>query len=186
MGNSDTRDLSSGYLAYLEKAASGVPSNFCYHYQHVSKVHFFSSQHEGSNTKSVFCRSLSQPGPVFHTFAYEVRHGAQYSLGSVVYQGQTRRHCVYIAPERIGYVPCFCEGCGDTQVWVTTNIVYAQIAHDSRGVASLGLAALYPVLPSETSIYFTSVKNFIFSWLHLMFSVCYVMLMLLFCWFLLR
>ena len=46
------------------------------------------------------------------------------------------------------------------------------------GVASLGLAALYPVLPSETSIYFTSVKNFIISWLCLMFSVCYVMLML--------
>ena len=178
MGNSDTRDLSSGYLASLEKAASGVPSNFRYHYRHVSKVHFFSSQHESSNTKSVFCRSLSQPGPVFHAFAYEVRHGAQYSLGSVVYRGQTRQHCVYIAPERIGYVPCFCEGCGDTQVWVTTNIVYVQIVHDSRGVASLGLAALYPVLPSETSIYFTSVKNFIISWLRLMFSVCYVMLML--------
>ena len=178
MGNSDTRDLSSGYLAYLEKAASGVPSNFRYHYRHVSKVHFFSSQHESSNTKCVFCWLLSQPGPVFHAFAYEVMHGAQYSLGSVVYRGQTRQHCVYIAPERIGYVSCFCEGCGDTQVWVATNIVYAQIAIDSWGVASLGLAALYPVLPSETSIYFTSVKNFIFSWLHLMFSVYYVMLML--------
>ena len=162
MGNPDTRDLSSGYLAYLEKAASGVPSNFRYHYRHVSEVHFFSSQHEGSNTKSVFCRSLSQPGPVFLAFAYEVRCGAQYSSGSVVYWGQTRRHCVYITPEKIGYVPCFCEGCGDTQVWVATNIVYAQIAHDSRGVASLGLAALYPVLPSETSIYFTFVKNVIF------------------------
>ena len=34
------------------------------------------------------------------------------------------------------------------------------------------------MLPSETSIYFTSVKNFIILWLHLMFSVCYVMLML--------
>ena len=149
MGNSDTRDLSSGYLTYLEKAASGVPSNFHYHYRHVSEVHFFSSQHEGSNTKSVFCQSLSQPGPVFLTFAYEVRRGAQYSSGSVVYRGQTRRHCVYIAPEKIGYVPCFCE------VWVATNIVYAQIVHDSRGVASLGLEAFYPVLPSETSIYFT-------------------------------
>ena len=40
MGNSDTRDLSSGYLAYLEKAASGVPSNFSYHYRHVSEVTF--------------------------------------------------------------------------------------------------------------------------------------------------
>ena len=163
MGNSDTQDLSSGYLAYLEKAASGVPSNFRYHYRHVSEVHFFSSQHEGSNTKSVFCRSLSQPGPVFLAFAYEVRCEAQYSSGSVVYRGQTRQHCVYITPEKIGYVPCFCEGCGDTQVWVATNIVYAQIAHDSQGVASLGLAALYPVLPSETSIYFTFVGNFIFS-----------------------
>ena len=178
MGNSDTQDLSSGYLAYLEKAASGVPSNFHYHYRHVSKVHFFSSQHESSNTKSVFCQSLSQPGPVFHTFAYEVRHGAQYSSGSVVYRGQTRQHCVYIAPEKIGYVPCFCEGCGDTQVWVATNIVYVQIVHDSWGVVSLGLVALYPVLPSETSIYFTSIKNFKISWLPLMFSVCYVMLML--------
>ena len=150
-------------------------------------MHFYSSQHESSNTKSVFCLSLSQPGPVFHAFAYKVRHGAQYSSGLVVYQGQTRRHCVYIAPEKIGYVPCFCEGCGDTQVWVATNIVYAQIAHDSRGVASLGLAALYPVLPSETSIYFTSVKNFIILWLRLVFSVCYVILMLFhfFCWFLL-
>ena len=81
MGNSDTRDLSSGYLAYLEKAASGVPAN----YRHVSEVHFFSSQHESSNTKSVFCQSLSQPGPVFHAFAYEVRHGAQYLSGLVVY-----------------------------------------------------------------------------------------------------
>ena len=178
MGNSDTRDQSSGYLAYLEKAVSGVPSNFRYHYRHVSKVHFHSSQHESSNTKSVFCQSLSQPGPVFHAFAYKVRHGAQYSSDSVVYRGQTRQHCVYIAPEKIGYVPCFCEGCGNTQVWVATNIVYAQIVHDSWGVASLGLAALYPVLPSETSIYFTSVENFIISWLHLMFSVCYVMLML--------
>ena len=133
MGNSDTRDLSSGYLAYLEKAASGVPSNFRYHYRHVSEVHFFSSRHEGSNTKSVFCQLLSQPGPVFLAFAYEVRRGAQYSSSSVVYQGQTRWHCVYIAPEKIGYVPCFCGGCGDTQVWVTTNIVYVQTAHDSRG-----------------------------------------------------
>ena len=154
MAISDTRDLSSGYLAYLEKVASSVPSNFRYHYRHVSKVHFYSSQHEGSNTKSVFCRLLSQPGPVFQAFAYEVRHGAQYSSGSVVYRGQTRRHCVYIAPEKIGYVPCFCDGCGDTQVWVMTNIVYAQIAHDSQGVASLGLENLYPVLPSKTFIYF--------------------------------
>ena len=122
MGILDTRDLSSGYLAYLEKAAS------------------------------VFCRSLSQPGPV--PPAYEVRRGAQYSTGSVVYHGQTRQHCVYIAPEKIGYVPCFCDGCGDTQVWVVTNIVYAQIAHDSQGVVSLGLENLYPVLPSETFIYF--------------------------------
>ena len=152
MGTSDTRDLSSGYLAYLKKAASGVPSNFHYHHRHVSEVHFYSSQQEGSNTKSVFYRSLSQPGSVFCAFAYEVRCGAQYSSGSVVYHGQTRRHCVYIAPEKIGYVPCFCDGCGDTQVWVTTNIVYAQIAHDSQGVASLGLEKLYPVLPSETSI----------------------------------
>ena len=178
MGTPDTRDLSSGYLAYLEKAASGVPSNFRYHYRHVSEVHFLSSQYESSNTKSVFCWSLSQPGPVFHAFAYEVRRRAQYSLGSVVYWGQTRRHCVYIAPEKIGYVPCFCEGCGDTQVWVATNIVYAQIVYDSWGVASLGVAALYPVLPSETSIYITSVKNFIILWLRLMFSVCYVILML--------
>ena len=153
MGNSDTRDLSSGYLAYLKKAAPDVPSNFHYRYQHVSKVHFYSSQYESSNTKSVFCWSLSQPGPVFHTFAYEVRCGAQYFSGSVVYWGQTRWHCVYIAPEKIGYVSCFCEGCSDTQVWVATNIVYAQIAHDSQGVASLGLEALYPVLPSETSVY---------------------------------
>ena len=153
MGNSDTQDLSSGYLAYLKKAAPDVPSNFRYHYQHVSKVHFYSSQYENSNTKSVFCRLLSQLGPVFHTFAYEVRCRAQYSSGSVVYRGQTRWHCVYITPEKIGYVPCFCEGCSDTQVWVTTNIVYAQIAHDSQGVASLGLEVLYPVLPSETSVY---------------------------------
>ena len=153
MGNSDTQDLSSGYLAYLKKAAPDVPSNFRYRYRHVSKVHFYSSQYESSNTKSVFCQSLSQPGPVFHAFAYKVRHGAQYSSGSVVYRGQTRRHCVYIAPEKIGYVPCFCEGCGDTQVWVATSIVYAQIAHDSQGVASLGLEALYSVLPSETSVY---------------------------------
>ena len=154
MGISDAWDLFSGYLAYLEKAASSVPSNFrCYH-RHVSEVHFYSSQHEGSNTKSVFCQSLSQPGPVFRAFAYEVRRGAQYSLGSVVYCGQTRQHCVYIAPEKIGYVPCFCDGCGDTQVWVATNIVYAQIVHDSQGVASLGLEKLYPVLPSETLIYF--------------------------------
>ena len=55
MGISDTRDLSSGYLAYLEKVASSVPSNFHYHYRHVSEVHFFSSQHEGNNIKSVFC-----------------------------------------------------------------------------------------------------------------------------------
>ena len=178
MGTPDTRDLSSGYLAYLKKAASGVPSNFRYHYRHVSEVHFYSSQHESSNTKSVFCWSLSQPDPVFHAFAYEVRCGAQYFSGSVVYWGQTRWYCVYIAPEKIGYVPCFCEGCGDTQVWVATNIVYVQIAHDSWGVASLGLVALYPVLPSETSIYFTSVKTFIISWLRLMFSVCYVILML--------
>ena len=163
MGNSDTRDLSSGYLAYLEKAASGVPSNFCYHYRHVSEVHFFSSQYEGSNTKSVFCRSLSQPGPVFLTFAYEVRHGAQYSSGSVVYRGQTRWHCVYIAPEKIGYVPCFCEGCGDTQVWVATNIVYAQIAHDNRGWhlwAWKHFIQCYLVRPQFTSLF---VKNFIFS-----------------------
>ena len=154
MGISDTRDLSSGYLAYLERAASSVPSNFRYHYRHVSEVHFYSSQHENSNTRSVFCRLLSQPGPVFRAFAYEVRCGAQYSSGSVVYCGQTRQHCVYIAPEKIGYVPCFCDGCGDTQVWVATNIVYAQIAHDSQGVASLGLENLYPVLPSETFVYF--------------------------------
>ena len=153
-GTSDTQDLSSGYLAYLKKAASGVPSNFRYHHRHVSEVHFYSSQHEDSNTKSVFCQSLSQPGPVFRTFAYKVRCRAQYLLGSVVYWGQTRWHCVYIAPEKIGYVPCFCDGCDDTQVWVATNIVYAQIAHDSQGVASLGLENLYPVLPSETSIHF--------------------------------
>ena len=133
MGIPDTRNLSSGYLAYLEKAASSVPSDFRYHHQHVSEVHFYSSQHESSNTKSVFCRSLSQPGPVSRAFAYEVRRGTQYSLGSVVYRGQTRRHCVYIAPEKIGYVSCFCDGCGDTQVWVATNIVYVQIAHDSQG-----------------------------------------------------
>ena len=154
MGISDTRDLSSGYLAYLEKVASSVPSNFRYHYRHVSEVHFFSSQHKGNNTKSVFCRSLSQPGPVFQAFAYEVRCGAQYSSGSVFYRGQTRRHCVYIAPEKIGYVPCFCDGCGDMEVWVTTNIVYMQIVHDSQGVASLGLENLYPVLPSKAFIYF--------------------------------
>ena len=116
MGISDTRDLSSGYLAYLEKAASNVPSDFCNYPRHVSEVHFYSSQHEGSNTKSVFCQLLSQPGPVFCTFAYEVRHGAQYLSGSVVYCGQTMRHCVYIAPEKIGYVPCFCDGCGDTSM----------------------------------------------------------------------
>ena len=77
MGTPDTQDLSSGYLAYLKKAASGVPSNFCYHYRHVSEVHFYSSQHESSNTKSVFCWSLSQPGPVFHAFAYKVRCSLQ-------------------------------------------------------------------------------------------------------------
>ena len=176
MGNSDTRDLSSGYLAYLEKAASGVPSNFCYHYRHVSEVHFFSSQHESSNTKSVFCRSLSQPGPVFHAFAYEVRRGAQYSSGSVVYQGQTRRHCVYITPERIGYVPCFCEGCGDTQVWVTTNIVYAQIVHDSWGVASLGLAFMFAFDVLCLLCYADAFFFFFF----------FVFFLFLFCWFLLR
>ena len=178
MGNSDTRDLSAGYLAFLEKAAPAVPSNFRYRYRHVSKVHFHSSQHEGSNTKSVFCWSLSQPGPVFHAFAYEVRRGAQYSSGSVVYWGQTRWHCVYIAPEKIGYVPCFCEGCSDTQVWVATNIVYAQIAHDSQGVASLGLEALYPVLPSEPSVYLCWGFFFVISWLRLLFSVCYVIFLL--------
>ena len=66
MGISDTRDLSSGYLASLEKAASSVPSDFRYHHRHVCEVHFYSSQHECSNTKSFFCRSLSQPGPVLH------------------------------------------------------------------------------------------------------------------------
>ena len=100
MGFPDTWNLSSGYLAYLEKAASSVPSDFCYHHRHVSEVHFYSSQHEDSNTKSVFCQSLSQPGPVLHAFAYEVRRGAQYSSGSVVYHGQTRWHCVYITPEK--------------------------------------------------------------------------------------
>ena len=55
MGTSDTQDLSSGYLAYLKKAASGVPSNFRYHHRHVKEVYFYSSQHEGSNIKSVFC-----------------------------------------------------------------------------------------------------------------------------------
>ena len=174
MGTSDTRDLFSGYLAYLKKAASGVPSNFRYHHRHVSEVHFYSSQHEGSNTKSVFCRSLSQPGSVFHAFAYEVRRGAQYSSSSVVYRGQTRWHCVYITPEKIGYVPCFCDGCGDTQVWVATNIVYAQIVHDSQGVASLGLEKLYPVLPSETSIYFC--YDFYSLMVVLLFLVCYIIL----------
>ena len=90
MGILDTWDLSSGYFAYLEKAASSVPSVFRYHHRHVSEVHFYSSQHESSNTKSVFCRSLSQPGPVPRAFAYEVRHGAKYSSGLVVYRGQTR------------------------------------------------------------------------------------------------
>ena len=104
MGTLDTRDLSSGYLAYLKKAASDVPSNFHYHHRHVSEVHFFSSQHEDSNTKSVICRSLSQPGSVIRTFAYEVRRRAQYSSSLVVYRGQTRRHCVYIAPEKIGFL----------------------------------------------------------------------------------
>ena len=93
---SDTRDLSSGYLAYLEKAASDVPSDFCYHYRHVSQVHFYSSQHEGGNTKSVFCQSLIQPGPVFRAFAYDVQHRAQYLPGSEVYRGQTRWHCVCV------------------------------------------------------------------------------------------
>ena len=172
MGTSDTQDLSSGYLAYLKKAASGVPSNFRYHHRHVSEVHFYSSQHEGSNTKSVFCQSLSQPGSVFRAFAYEVRCGAQYSSSSVVYLGQTRQHCVYITPEKIGYVSCFCDGCGDTQVWVAT----AQIAHDSQGVASLGLEKLYPVLPSETSIYFC--YDFHSFMVVLMFLVCYIILML--------
>ena len=152
MGIPDTWDLSSGYLAYLEKAASDVPSDFRYQHRHVSWAHSYSSQYEGSNTKSVFCRSLSQPGPVFCAFAYDIRCGAQYLPGSEVYQGQARWHCVYIAPEKIGYVPCFCEGCGDTQVWVATNLVCTQIEHDSRGMASLGLENLYPVLPSETLI----------------------------------
>ena len=117
---------------------------------------------------------LSQPGSVFCAFAYEVRRGAQYSSGSVVYRGQTRWHCVYIAPEKIGYVPCFCDGCGDTQVWVTTNIVYVQIVHDSQGVASLGLEKLYPVLPSETSIYFC--YDFYSLMVVLLFLVCYIIL----------
>ena len=81
---------------------------------------------------------------------------------------------VYITPEKIGYVPCFCDGCGDTQVWVATNIVYAQIAHDSQGVASLGLEKLYPVLPSETSIYFC--YDFYSLMVMLMFLVCYIIL----------
>ena len=39
MGIPDTWELSSGYLAYLEKAASDVPSNFRYQRHHVSWAH---------------------------------------------------------------------------------------------------------------------------------------------------
>ena len=100
----------------------------------------------GYNTKLVFCHSLSHPGHVLNAFAWQAWCGAQYSCSLWMYSGQTRHHAFYIAPEKIGYVPCLCDGCG--KVWVATNIVYHPMVHYGQ-VPVLDLEKFYPILPSK-------------------------------------
>ena len=98
----------------------------------------------GYNTKSASCHSSSRPGHVLDAFAWQAWCGAQ--CGSWMYDGQTRCHAFYIAPDKIGYVPCFCDGCGE--VWVATNIVYCPMVHYGQ-VLVLDPEKFYPILPSK-------------------------------------
>ena len=119
---------------------------FSYKREHIMRKHIFSSRHVGYNTKSVFCHSLSHPGHVLDAFALQAWCGAQYSHGSWMYDGQTRQHAFYIAPEKIGYVPCFCKGC--SKVLVATDIVYCPMVYYGQ-VPVLDLEKIYPILPSK-------------------------------------
>ena len=124
------------------------------------RKHIFSSQHVGYNTKLVFCHSLSHPGHVLNAFAWQAWCGAQYSHHSWMYDGQTRCHAFYIAPENIGYVPCFCDRC--SKAWVAINIFFCPMVHYGQ-VPVLDLEKFYPILPSMPFVslavlvhYFTS------------------------------
>ena len=119
---------------------------FSHKREHIRSKHLFTSQHMGHNTKSVFCHPLSCPGHVLNAFAFMAQLGAQHSSSLWTYDGQTGLHAFYVAPEKVGYLHCFCVWC--SKIWVTTDIIYCPMVHHGQ-VAFLDLEKFYPILPSK-------------------------------------